>query len=697
MMNRRNFLVSFLLWILSFFFGYRIGSADTPVVTDPSKILDEEGVSVSDKLTALNKKVDTSVGDLTHFRDWEDNVIEKMKSEFQDRHINLTWFFNYVPNKGASREEWDWGEALQAALDTGLNVYVPRGTWRIHEKEILIVTQGQKLFGAGMGSSHGPDSLRNHQTVTDLVFTGKGKRYVKTRRKPRIRASDPQDKPLSTAINVQNDGVEIEDLCIRLHCNYKDERPSNLGDDWDVGLFIGGREQFRATNVRIMGYWRVASHYYDATGAPNLPPFSTPVGRKYPEGHGRSAIDQSYLTNIYARGGWKGLFVAGPLETSTGQYYDQISGQIVEDLRGRAGAGDFHSLNCTYWNAEHHSGHRFLDPIQPLNFESENLDEIPAAVCIDGRGYGVERRLLRRMMFTNLRVRNTEAYRIVLGRVQELYFFSLHTELGDELVVKDTKGQIIDFDNEDPDNGKNYGPIAVKQPIVSTKYGVYIYGINFRTPVPRWFQEVIPYEMIGQAHEPKAELNNLQVKKLAVGAASTTTLNVTNAIRSENFLFSGMHRPITDNEHNLGSAASRWRTLFSVDGTINQSDRDTKEQIGKIPDKVLDAWSEVDFCQFKFKDAVEKKGPDARWHIGLIAQDIYAAFKKHGLNAFDYGLLCYDEWEEEYEEVTADQNEPTEEKIITQKAGSRWSVRFDECQFLEMALMRRELQRLRSR
>jgi len=129
-----------------------------------------------------------------------------------------------------------------------------------------------------------------------------------------------------------------------------------------------------------------------------------------------------------------------------------------------------------------------------------------------------------------------------------------------------------------------------------------------------------------------------------------------------------------DNKISLGNGGGRYSQLFSVSGTINTSDRNQKQQIGAIPDVVLNAWSEVNYTQFKFNDAVLDKGDNARWHIGLIAQEIEEAFIRHGIDAFEYGLLCRD---------------------LKEDGTYIYSIRPDECQFLEMALVRRELNKLK--
>ena len=53
----------------------------------------------------------------------------------------------------------------------------------------------------------------------------------------------------------------------------------------------------------------------------------------------------------------------------------------------------------------------------------------------------------------------------------------------------------------------------------------------------------------------------------------------------------------------------------------------------------------MEFRQFLFKDAVAEKGSAARIHIGLIAQQVIAAFASEGLDAMRYGIVCYDKWD----------------------------------------------------
>jgi hypothetical protein len=147
--------------------------------------------------------------------------------------------------------------------------------------------------------------------------------------------------------------------------------------------------------------------------------------------------------------------------------------------------------------------------------------------------------------------------------------------------------------------------------------------------------------------------------------------------------------PNPDNDIRLGNPTFRWSVVYSATASINTSDERTKTEISLIDDKLLDAWRDVNWCSYKFIEAVEKKGESARIHIGVIAQNVVNVFESHGLNAGDYGLLCYDEWDES-DYIDADG------ELKTMPGGNRYGIRYSEALALECALMRRELNKLLS-
>ena len=184
------------------------------------------------------------------------------------------------------------------------------------------------------------------------------------------------------------------------------------------------------------------------------------------------------------------------------------------------------------------------------------------------------------------------------------------------------------------------------------------------------------------------------------------------------FNFSGGHLlPSTDNIRDLGSGALRMRVIYAGTGAINTSDEREKKNIGDIPDAWLDAWGRVNWQRFKFKGG-------SRWHTGLVAQQVHAAFEAEGLDAFEIGLCCFDKWDEVREpifenvkktrkvkretgELTSggkpkfetveeefEETVDTGETRVTLEAGDRWGLRYDECFAIEAAWQRRELARL---
>ena len=117
----------------------------------------------------------------------------------------------------------------------------------------------------------------------------------------------------------------------------------------------------------------------------------------------------------------------------------------------------------------------------------------------------------------------------------------------------------------------------------------------------------------------------------------------------------GAFKPGSDNSQPLGAAAKRWSVVYAGSGTINTSDARSKEQVTDLDaaeTRVAIAAKGL-LKKYRFKEAVAAKGDKARWHFGVIAQDLAAAFEAEGLAAFDYGVMCWDEWWEADVQVPA--------------------------------------------
>lgn len=139
-------------------------------------------------------------------------------------------------------------------------------------------------------------------------------------------------------------------------------------------------------------------------------------------------------------------------------------------------------------------------------------------------------------------------------------------------------------------------------------------------------------------------------------------------------------KPAVDNMFSLGSSAMRMATVYAGTSAINTSDEREKQEIGDIPQVWLEAWGDVQYQRFRFRDAVSTKGDSARIHIGLVAQRVKAAFESRGIDPFSIGILCWDAWEESTTE---------DGKVIP--AGDRYGIRYEEALALECAYLRQQL------
>jgi hypothetical protein len=132
---------------------------------------------------------------------------------------------------------------------------------------------------------------------------------------------------------------------------------------------------------------------------------------------------------------------------------------------------------------------------------------------------------------------------------------------------------------------------------------------------------------------------------------STTLLNSGSVIALGNSSGQGVFvngstnfAPSADNAMTCGSSGFRWTTVYATTGTINTSDATQKEQIADLTAAELAVAKRIKglFKTFKFKDAVAAKGAAARIHVGVMAQDVQAAFAAEGLDANRYGIFCSD-------------------------------------------------------
>jgi hypothetical protein len=104
-----------------------------------------------------------------------------------------------------------------------------------------------------------------------------------------------------------------------------------------------------------------------------------------------------------------------------------------------------------------------------------------------------------------------------------------------------------------------------------------------------------------------------------------------------------------DNAIDIGDISYRFDDIYATNGTIQTSDRNEKQDIAELSDaeQRVAVAAKALLRKFRWRDAVEEKGDEARTHFGIIAQDLQAAFAAEGLDAGDYAMFIHSTWTDE--------------------------------------------------
>jgi hypothetical protein len=115
--------------------------------------------------------------------------------------------------------------------------------------------------------------------------------------------------------------------------------------------------------------------------------------------------------------------------------------------------------------------------------------------------------------------------------------------------------------------------------------------------------------------------------------------------------------PGSDNAQALGNGALRFATIYAGSGVINTSDARDKDWRGEMNAAERRAAQRIaeTIGLFRWTDAIAAKGEDARMHVGVRAQAVWAIMADEGLvdpigddgvpGATPYGFLCWDKWD----------------------------------------------------
>jgi hypothetical protein len=386
-------------------------------------------------------------------------------------------------------------DALEKAFYSGKNILLSDKDY-VCTRELAIITPGQIIQGQGRGFSINDGLLIDFRRRSRILFKGTGARYLKTRRFPRASAGDPTDAPLSTAINVQAEGVSLRDFAIWLDFDVTDFSPTNFGAEWDVGLFSGCVPALTTHNLVVGGYWRVAGVMQDVTSLNDGPKFTNPYNNQpFPQSSDNNIADRHQHYALEVRGGRIGYFIAGAIKVPGQQYFDPIQNQLVTDTRGSNGCSDTMFFGGTLMGPEHHSGWRLADPDPNLDIDNEPL-LAPACFFLDGHGNTPSNDAwggnLANVIFAGTRFQTREAIAIRTRFGSRLTFAArCKVDRGATgfPALRDTNGTIITINT----STNTYGPIAATQ----ESWGHYVDGGLDLGNLPnsnksRFFQVVAP-------------------------------------------------------------------------------------------------------------------------------------------------------------------------------------------------------------
>jgi len=136
---------------------------------------------------------------------------------------------------------------------------------------------------------------------------------------------------------------------------------------------------------------------------------------------------------------------------------------------------------------------------------------------------------------------------------------------------------------------------------------------------------------------------NSKMLRIFQGSVSTSP---TAFADNGNVSFSGSLFPTVTASEDLGTASLKWQDVYSSTGAFNGSDLNLKQDIEELSEaeKRVAVTAKGLLKKYRLKKAVEEKGSNARYHFGIIAQELQSAFQAEGLDPMRYGIIAENTW-----------------------------------------------------
>lgn len=687
-------------------------------------------------------------------------AVAQTQHDFNKIYVSVT-NFGAIPAATAD-DAVDITAALQAVLASGASdILIPPGFYVVTEQ--IVIPPYVTLRGSGVGFD------RVHST--QLLFKGAG---AKTESLPGVTSVSIANPDAGAAYladsGTRGDTYKTNDFSVAFSAaivlghgssllnigvmpwfdgvaGYFDTSNFNLADEWDVGVWARNAGGCKISGCMITGHWRKAGLLQTSTdiGDTSRVPeceraqiefcsFEGLYGVSIRSLHTATA-DTNYgfagtdYINCYFRGLWHNtlhLATSSMLTTP----FDRPSGCLEMDgafgTTGRIRGVQF--LNCTFTNKDDII--IFMDNVAEPLFSGCYYESQPVKV----NGVWLENSQGGRMIATA----NSLA-------VQHLQSTSYGVDTSPYFSVKDFS--IRTGGRYDPSKSGVYNPTTstfddwqrllfagsigyrlrnasqqfnINGPDSTNVFNVNASGnVRFTNTLASLDDRVNINRTVAGSQVPV--LRTYTTGNIQLGDSSGThTLTLDGAII-----------PHADGASNVGMNAARFGTIFAQTGTINTSEATEKsnpvelstlsEQVSGDMDAILNAWGDVSIIAFRWLSSLAEKGDgeesaSARWHFGVIAQQVRDAFSAHGIDGTRFGLLCYDEWKDvtrpvmatkevisfaivdgkEVERTDTIEYETGETEVVI-AAGSRWGIRPDQCAWLEAAYQRRRCDRIEAR
>lgn len=687
-------------------------------------------------------------------------AVAQTQHDFNKIYVSVT-NFGAIPASTAD-DAVDITAALHAALTSGASdILIPPGFCVVTEQ--IVIPPYVTLRGSGVGFD------RVHST--QLLFKGTGSKTESLPGVTSVSVANPDAGAAYLADSgTRGDTYKTNDFSVAFSAaivlghgssllnigvmpwfegvaGYFDDTNFNLADEWDVGVWARNAGGCKISGCMIAGHWRKAGLLQTSTdiGDTSRVPeceraqiefcsFEGLYGVSIRSLHTATA-DTNYgfagtdYINCYFRGLWHNtlhLATSSMLTTP----FDRPSGCLEMDgafgTTGRIRGVQF--LNCTFTNKDDII--IFMDNVAEPLFSGCYYESQPVKV----NGVWLENSQGGRMIATA----NSLA-------VQHLQSTSYGVDTSPYFSVKDFS--IRTGGRYDPSKSGVYNPTTStfddwQRLLFAGSIGYRLRNasqqFNINGPDSTNVFNVNASGNVRFTNTLASLDDRVNINRTVAGSQvpvlrtyTTGNMQLGDGTGTHTLTLDGAVIPYADGASNVGMNAARFGTIFAQTGTINTSEATEKsnpvelstlsEQVSGDMDAILNAWGDVSIIAFRWLSSLAEKGDgeesaSARWHFGVIAQQVRDAFSAHGIDGTRFGLLCYDEWKDvtrpvmatkevisfaivdgkEVERTDTVEYETGETEVVI-AAGSRWGIRPDQCAWLEAAYQRRRCDRIEAR